>query len=148
MQPAELGLLGGLQYLGLTIMCPLGGHLLQTYGKRRVLSICMLLNTLCCLGFALSISKVMLLLFRVGIGMTQSLLTVYAPVWVDDFAGKGDAATWMAILQGSMPLGVMVGYTCAGYMVRKCCSLQRFFVLLRLTCVLSVVDTIPPIGAG
>ena len=57
MQPVELGLLGGLQYLGLTIMCPIAGHLLQTYGKRRVLSTCLLLNTVCCLGFALSVWK-------------------------------------------------------------------------------------------
>jgi MFS family permease len=61
----------------------------------------------------------MLLLFRVGIGMTQALFVVYAPVWVDDFAGDGNAATWMAILQGSMPLGVMIGYTTAGFLVNS-----------------------------
>jgi MFS family permease len=119
MQPIELGLLGGLQYLGLTVMCPIGGHLLQTYGKRRVLSIFLFLNVCCCLGFALSPFKLMLLLCRVGIGMTQALLTVYAPVWVDDFAGEGQSATWMAVLQASMPLGVMIGYTMAGFLVRR-----------------------------
>jgi MFS family permease len=141
MQPVELGLLGGLQYLGLTIMCPIAGHLLQTYGKRRVLSTCLLLNTVCCLGFALSVWKWMLLLCRVGIGMTQAIFVVYAPVWVDDFAAEGQAATWMAILQASMPLGVMVGYTTAGFLVNAGLS-WRWVILIQV-----MLLTLPTIGS-
>jgi MFS family permease len=137
MQPIELGMLGGLQYLGLTIMCPIAGHLLQTYGKRRVLSTCLLLNTVCCLGFALSFWKSILLLCRVGIGMTQAIIVVYAPVWVDDFAGEGQAATWMAILQASMPLGVMIGYSTAGFMVNSGWS-------WRVVILIQVVLLLPP----
>ena len=89
LQPMEQGMLGGLQYLGLTIMCPISGYLLQQYQPKKIIGSCMLANILCCLGFAFAPSKPFLLLSRFLIGITQSTLVVYAPVWADAFAGEG-----------------------------------------------------------
>jgi MFS family permease len=115
--PAEQGLLGGLQYIGLTVMSPIAGYLLQNKSAKKI--ICwslVVINTLFCFLFAVSPNKGILLFCRLGIGITQAPVVIYAPVWVDEFSTGGNAATWLSILQGAAPLGVMVGYATSGYM--------------------------------
>ena len=185
MKPAEQGLLGGLQYLGLTLMAPVAGKLLSTYNAKKTIIASLVFNIAFCALFAMAPTKGTLLFCRLGIGMTQTPLVVFAPgivaqklvshtsqrnphthtllvppfshrfpylppslrvrnvaVWVDEFGGES-AAMWLSVLQGrymtyvqatasnhahhlflnsttknsgSIPLGVMVGYSCAGAM--------------------------------
>ncbi|XP_026193461.1 uncharacterized protein LOC34619748 [Cyclospora cayetanensis] len=62
----------------------------------------------------LTSSAVMLLVSRLLVGLTQAPFVIYAPVWVDEFAPRKQAALWMGIMQGSAVVGVTVGYLSAG----------------------------------
>lgn len=107
LKPSDLGWLGGLQYLGLFLMCPIAGKLLTTQNAKPIILFSILFNIAFCALFAMAPSKGLLLFCRLGIGMTQTPLVVFAPVWVDEFAGDS-AALWLSILQGSIPLGVRI----------------------------------------
>ena len=114
LEPWEMGMMGGVQYIGLVLMSPLSGLLLQKYSSKVVLSLALWLNLVCVLVLATGQNKWLLMASRLGIGITQTTPCVYAPVWVDEFALEGYATTWMSVLQAGVPLGVMVGYATGG----------------------------------
>lgn len=114
MTPLELGLLGGLQYIGLVFMSPIAGHLLQSHSAKRVLSISLALNTLFVAIMGFAPGKLVLLATRLGIGISQTSLLVFAPCWVDLFAPDSSRCVWMSLLQAAVPLGIMLGYAVAG----------------------------------
>lgn len=119
LEPWELGLLGGLQYIGLVIMSPFAGMLLQKYPTKVVLGASLFANLAFVLMLANANSKFLLLFSRLGIGITQTTPCVYAPVWVDEFASHDCATVWMSVLQAGVPLGVMLGYAVAGAIVNN-----------------------------
>jgi len=47
---------------------------------------------------------------RLFIGVTQSFIMIYSPVWVDQFAPRNRKTLFMAIQQVASPLGVVLGY--------------------------------------
>lgn len=44
------------------------------------------------------------------IGFTQSFVSIYSPLWIDDYAPRKNLTGWMSYSQGAVPLGVMGGY--------------------------------------
>lgn len=48
--------------------------------------------------------------------LSQAVMVIYAPVWVDEFAPAERCTLWMAIVQGGVPMGIMIGYVTAGFM--------------------------------
>lgn len=42
---------------------------------------------------------------------------IYGPVWTNEFSPPEHATRWMGLLQSFVPLGIMLGYTCAGLIV-------------------------------
>ena len=142
MEPASQGLLGGLQYVGLTAMSPLAGYLLQNYHPKVIICMSLFTNTICVLMFALAPPGyvILLLVARSFIGVSQACLVIYSPVWVDEFAPMSSRTLWMSLCQGrcplflkiyiilfivsaelkylvaGVPLGVMAGYTTAGFL--------------------------------
>lgn len=101
-------------------MSPFSGHILQRMNTRNVLGVTMLMNMGFCFMFgawaapwpcacarwpsvtrvrlyarfrrhaALSRVKILLLLARLGIGATQATVTIYLPVWIDEFAPEAN----------------------------------------------------------
>jgi hypothetical protein len=55
--------------------------------------------------FGLSPNIPSLLISRFGIGVSLAFITIYAPVWVDEFAPTASATMWMSLLQLAIPLG-------------------------------------------
>lgn len=55
----------------------------------------------------------LLLLSRALIGVSQAALVVFLPLWVDQVAPAGSRTTWLALVQASVPIGVMCGYLVA-----------------------------------
>jgi sugar phosphate permease len=47
---------------------------------------------------------------RFLIGVTQSFLAIFCPVWVDVYASRSKQTQWFSGLQASVPIGIMVGY--------------------------------------
>jgi hypothetical protein len=119
LEPYMQGMLGGLQYIGLTVSSLFAGYMLQHFSTKHVLCGSLVLNTFFCALFGLSTSTTMLMIARTGIGISQTPILIYAPVWVDEFAVGGRQTVWMSLLQAAAPLGVMVGYAMAGFLVES-----------------------------
>jgi hypothetical protein len=109
------GSLGALVYVGLVFSSPLCGWALTNFQEQRhVMLGSAILNAVAVFGFALSVNSPMLFSFRLLMGFAQAPIFIYAPVWCDEFAPDGAAATWIAILQATVALGIMAGYMFAG----------------------------------
>jgi len=109
----EQGLLGGLPYVGLVIASPITGRFLikgQKISAKIFLFVTLLMNVGCCILMAAAHSRPHVFLSRFGCGLTQAAFVIYAPVWIDEFAPRDSVTTWMAVLQASIAIGVMVGY--------------------------------------
>jgi len=111
----QLGLLGSIVYLTLSMGCPVYGYLYRHYNAKVILGPSILVNNLTMIFFALCPTEWpnTFIALRALIGLSQAALTVYVPVWIDEFAPDGSHATWMAYLQASTPFGIMFGYMAA-----------------------------------
>jgi len=112
----DQGMLGALPYLGLCVGCFFAGRFLQVQSEQFIICIGLAANTLATCMFAFVTSRRYLFLAKFMIGVTQSAICVYVPVWVDRFAPIGRRASWLGIVQGVGVLGCMVGYAIAGYL--------------------------------
>eukprot|EP00935_MAST-01C_sp_MAST-1C-sp1_P000066 g66.t1 len=138
--PSLQGMLGGLQYLGLTVSSLFAGYLLQHYNTKWVLCSAIWLNTCCCALFALSPNTTALLIARAGIGISQTPVLIFAPVWVDEFATKGQQTVWMSLLQAAAPIGVMMGYATAGFLVESGVKWQ-YTILIQTALLVPIATT-------
>uniref|UniRef100_M4BYL5 Major facilitator superfamily (MFS) profile domain-containing protein n=1 Tax=Hyaloperonospora arabidopsidis (strain Emoy2) TaxID=559515 RepID=M4BYL5_HYAAE len=111
----QQGALGGVVYLALSAASPLCAYFLHRFNPRIVLGLSLLCNNVAVLMLALtptgySYSANMLILARAAVGFTQAFPCIYTPLWVDEYAPREKVAGWMSYLQGSVPMGVMLGY--------------------------------------
>ncbi|GMF41295.1 unnamed protein product [Phytophthora fragariaefolia] len=111
----QQGALGGVVYLALSAASPLCAFFLHRFSPRLVLGLSLLCNNAAVLllaltptGFAWSAN--LLILARAAVGFTQAFPCIYTPLWVDEYAPREKVAGWMSYLQGSVPMGVMLGY--------------------------------------
>lgn len=115
MTATQQGALGGVVYLALSAASPLCAYFLYRFNPQHVLGLSLILNNLAVLmlaftptGYAFSAN--MMIVARALIGFTQAFPCVYTPLWVDEYAPREKVAGWMSYLQGSVPMGVMLGY--------------------------------------
>ncbi|TYZ64427.1 hypothetical protein PybrP1_008295 [[Pythium] brassicae (nom. inval.)] len=115
MTATQQGALGGVVYLALSAASPLCAFFLHRFNPRHVLGLSLILNNAAVLmlaftptGYAFSAN--MMIVARALIGFTQAFPCVYTPLWVDEYAPREKVAGWMSYLQGSVPMGVMLGY--------------------------------------
>lgn len=115
MTATQQGALGGVVYLALSAASPLCAYFLHTFNPKHVLGLSLILNNVAVLmlaftptGYAFSAN--MMIVARALIGFTQAFPCVYTPLWVDEYAPREKVAGWMSYLQGSVPMGVMLGY--------------------------------------
>ncbi|KAK1929901.1 putative sphingolipid transporter spinster 1 [Phytophthora citrophthora] len=111
----QQGALGGVVYLALSAASPLCAFFLHRFNPRLVLGLSLLCNNVAVLMLALTptgyaFSANMLILARAAVGFTQAFPCIYTPLWVDEYAPREKVAGWMSYLQGSVPMGVMLGY--------------------------------------
>ncbi|CDR96634.1 transporter, major facilitator family, putative [Babesia bigemina] len=106
----DLGIMGALPFLGLIVLSPIIGTVFTFFKARTIIALGLVMNVSSLLVFALAYNKVMFYLSRFLVGATQSFFVIYAPVWVGCFAPDARKNLWMAILQGSIVGGFMLGY--------------------------------------
>ncbi|TDH65391.1 hypothetical protein CCR75_003007 [Bremia lactucae] len=112
---SQQGALGGVVYLALSAASPLCAFFLHRFPPRIVLGLSLVCNNVAVLMLALTptgfaYSGTMLILARAAVGFTQAFPCIYTPLWVDEYAPRAKVAGWMSYLQGSVPMGVMLGY--------------------------------------
>lgn len=116
---SEAGALGGLVFFGVTVFSPFAGYLLTTMqSQRKVVLGSIACNTAAVAWFAASNSRMNLFGSRFMMGVTQCSIIVYSPVWVDEFAPPESATLWMALMQASVAVGIMLGYITGGVLVQ------------------------------
>ena len=113
--PQLQGLLGAIVYIALSIASPFCAHLFRTYSPRSILGWSLLVNNVALFLFTFTpvgymYSTSFFILSRGLIGFTQAFLSVYAPLWVHEYAPKRKRAGWMSFLQASIPVGITLGY--------------------------------------
>lgn len=115
MNATQQGALGGVVYLALSAASPLCAFFLHQFNPQHVLGLSLIFNNIAVLmlaftptGYAFSAN--MMIVARGLIGFTQAFPCVYTPLWVDEYAPREKVAGWMSYLQGSVPMGVMLGY--------------------------------------
>ncbi|CAH0473113.1 unnamed protein product [Peronospora belbahrii] len=111
----QQGALGGVVYLALSAASPFCALFLHHFNPRLVLGMSLLGNNMAVLMLAFTptgytYSANMLIFARAAVGFTQAFPCIYTPLWVDEYAPREKVAGWMSYLQGSVPMGVMLGY--------------------------------------
>ena len=110
MTERELGGLGSMIFLGTAIGCVGSFTLINKFNRKYLL-----LGTMCfdvlSLFFTTQTTNLLLLYFcRVIAGFTQSFLSIYAPVWSDQFGIHKHKSIMLSIIHLSTSLGYLFGY--------------------------------------
>ena len=113
----EQALLGSLVYLGLSTASLFVSPIISKFGAKDVCAFVLLLNSLCCFIFSLSIDKIILFSTRFFMGVTESFVVIYGPVWVNNYSPKDKSATWLGILHATTIFGMIAGYIVSGIVI-------------------------------
>ena len=105
-----LGLFGSLVFVGTIIGSLLTLTLINFFNRKYLLIIFLLLNALCLYSFTLTTNKILLFANRVFVGIFQAYVSIYLPVWCDQFGVENKKTMMIACIQVAGPLGVVVGY--------------------------------------
>ena len=107
---SEQALIASLLYLGLSCSSFFVGFFFSKFSPSKVCSAALLINAVSCLIFSFSSKNIFLFSTRFMMGVTEAFLTVYGPVWVNNYAPLQYMATWMGILHSCSIVGVFTGY--------------------------------------
>ena len=104
----QQGLLGGVVYVGISLGAPFASFAYHKYEPKSVLMVSLLLNLISVIFFGLTPESWPLALTgaRFLIGVTQSFLAIFCPVWVDVYASRSKQTQWFSGLQASVPIGI------------------------------------------
>lgn len=135
MSAGQLGLLGGIVYVSLSVGGPIAGYLLRHYDHQVVIGSAIIINNIFTLLWALtpvnqSYSTFLFITIRFMMGLTQCAVNLFIPLWANEFAPKDLKTTWMSYQQASVPFGVMLGYIVASIVVDLSKGSSTFLGLL------------------
>lgn len=107
----QQGFLGGVVYIALSCGGPCAGFCLRHFehSHRQVVCISLLTNNFVTFLWALTpvdmyFSKLMFISFRFLMGLTQCIICVYLPLWINEYAPSSQRTMWMSYLQVVLPL--------------------------------------------
>ncbi len=104
MGPGKQGLLGGVVYLSLGLGGPFAGNLLRKFEHKTVISFAVAANMFFTLIWAFTpvgelYSTNMFIAVRFVMGLCQSVICVFLPLWTNENAPKEYRTSWMSYLQ-------------------------------------------------
>lgn len=107
---AQLGTFGSLVYLGNLIGALFLIKLIDIWDRKLLAVLTTCLNAICLYTFTKLDYIWFLFINRVIVGMMQSFITIYFPVWIDQFGPKSWKTVMMSVFNITSPLGVVLGY--------------------------------------
>jgi predicted RNA methylase len=113
----EQALLGSLVYLGLSTASLFVSPIISKFGAKDVCAFVLLLNSLCCFIFSLSFEKIILFSTRFLMGVTESFVVIYSPVWINNYSPKDKGTTWLGLLHATTIFGMIAGYIVSGIVI-------------------------------
>lgn len=106
----SIGLFGSLVYLGNIIGSMIFFQLINIYNRKLLLLIALLGNTICLFTFVLIENIPFLFINRILVGMLQSYITIYMPVWCNQFGLQTQRNYMIGLIQLVSPIGIFLGY--------------------------------------
>lgn len=106
----SIGLFGSLVYFGNIIGSMIFFYYINTFDRKLLLLISLVGNTICLLTFVVVENIPFLFLNRVLVGILQSYITIYMPVWCNQYGLKSQRNYMIALIQLVSPIGIFLGY--------------------------------------
>ena len=129
---STIGLLASIVYLGNMTGGTFCTYVLPKYPIKATLCIALFLHIMFTFLFASTPYLYHLIFARFFVGFTQAFVVVYTPVWVDEFSPKLYATTWLALSQAGTPVGIMLGYIIAGFIIANTAYSWRWIYVLKI----------------
>ena len=142
---AELGMIGSLLFLGLTLGSLTGGYFFSKYSSKWVVIISLFSFCFFLYSFTILESSGGMYLCRIGCGFCEVFSLIYFPIWVDQYGVKDRKTIWLTFLQMGVPLGWIFGY------LLEVCSIKYyksweggFFIQIIFVCVCNSIFFLTP----
>ena len=107
---SQLGLFGSLVFMGTIIGSLISMTVINICNRKYILMICLILCGISLFIFTITKEYVLLCIDRVIIGVFQAFISIYLPLWCEQFGVETKKTIMMALIQVAPPLGVLIGY--------------------------------------
>jgi predicted MFS family arabinose efflux permease len=109
----KMALIGSLDYLGIVVGSFVLPFVIRKVQIRWLAMALLVVNS----GMSTLIGLIdllpLILTARTIQGFTQSFISSYLPIWINEFAPRSHATLWMGFSGSSSSLGIMIGYSCS-----------------------------------
>lgn len=106
----ELGTFGGLVYVGTAVGAMFLSFFINKLNKRYLMIFAISANGFLVFAFTLNNHFVYLSINRFVTGFIQSLISIYIPIWIDQFAQSTKKTLCMTFFQLSSVSGLIIGF--------------------------------------
>ena len=106
----SIGLFGSLVYFGNIIGSMVFFSIMDKYSRKTLLIISLLGNSICLFTFVIFSNIIFLFLNRVLVGTLQAYITIYMPIWCNQYGLKTRRNYMIALIQLVSPIGIFLGY--------------------------------------
>ena len=139
-----IGLFGSLVYVGNIIGSIIVFAIINEYNRKNLLLISLIFNSICLYTFVYFENIPFLFLNRIIVGIFQSYITIYLPVWCNQYGEKDNKNMMIALVQFVSPIGIFVGYLIAAISINndigwKCAFIVQGTLILLLLIVFYIV---------
>lgn len=106
----SIGLFGSLVYFGNILGSMIFFTYINTLNRKTLLLISLFGNSICLFTFVLIENIPFLFFNRILVGMLQAYITIYMPVWCNQFGLQSQRNYMIALIQLVSPIGIFLGY--------------------------------------
>jgi hypothetical protein len=105
-----VGTFGSLVYMGTAVGAMFLSFFINKINRKYMVAISFCLSGILIFSFTLAKSLWFLFVNRFLVGFSQSLISIYIPVWIDQYSPIKFKTIFMAVFNISSAVGVMLGY--------------------------------------
>ena len=109
----EIGLFGSLVFVGNLLGSLLYFYLINVIHRKKLLLYSMIALSICLITFILTKNTLFLLSNRIILGIFQSYVIIYLPLWCNQYGITNKRSIMLSFGQLTVPIGVFVGYLIA-----------------------------------
>ena len=109
----EIGLFGSLVFFGNLLGSFIYFFLINTINRKKLLIFSMIFLAICLITFIMTTYSLFLLANRVILGIFQSYVIIYLPLWCNQFGITNKRSIMISLGQLTVPIGVFFGYLIA-----------------------------------
>ena len=107
---SDLGFFGSLVFIGVIFGSLVSMSIINTLNRKYILIVCLILCGLSLFIFTVTTNYTILCIDRIIIGIFQAFISIYLPLWCDQFGVESRKTIMLALIQVAPPLGVLIGY--------------------------------------